>query len=83
MKPIDAKTFSQICKLSLDNLSTRGHWLLIDEGRVVLAKQKAGEPCEAKIEVPKAEFDRMVRWYVTGRPTKRKARRASTRGDLK
>ena len=70
-KPIDAKTFSQICSLPRDHYETKNHWLLLDTGVVYLHRQKSGHESEASLKIPRAEFDRMVRWYVTGRATPR------------
>ena len=69
LKPIEARTFKQVCKLPRDNLNTRGHWILID-GDVVLAAQRNGQPATNSMRIPRSEFDRMARWYVTGKASK-------------
>lgn len=66
MRPIEARTFKKICALKRDNLSARDFWLQLDEGTVTLAKQRNGGPAEMMMEIPRAQFDRLVRWYVTG-----------------
>ena len=76
LTPIEARTFKQICSLPRDNLDTSGHWIQLDVGEVTIAKQKGGEAAKVMLTVPRAQFDRMVRWYMTGslrRPKKRKA----------
>jgi len=75
MKPIDAKSNAQICKLKRDNVSTAGFWLLIDGPNVTLAKQKVGESAEQMLSIPRSQFDKLARWYVTGKMTAAKRRR--------
>lgn len=70
MRPIDAKTDKQICKLRRDNLSTKEFWILLGEGEVTLAKQRNLAPAEVMLKIPRAQFDRLVRWYVTGKASK-------------
>lgn len=43
---------------------------MIDEGRITITKQNSGEAPTEQIHVPKSQFDRMVRWYFTGRASK-------------
>ena len=66
MKPIEARTFNQICSLKRDNMSTKDFWLQLDVGIVTLAKQRNGEPCEASMRISRKQFDRIVQWYVNG-----------------
>lgn len=70
LKPIEANTFKKICALPRDNLDSKGYWIMIDEGQVTITKQNLGEMPTAQIHIPKAQFDRMARWYVTGRAGK-------------
>lgn len=70
LKPIEARTFKDICSLPRDNLDSKGFWILVDEGEITITKQNFGESLIAQITVPKAQFDRMVRWYFTGRAGK-------------
>ena len=65
--PIEANTFDEICKLPRDSLSLKEFWLQIDVGRVSLAQQRSGESCQAVISIPRKDFDRLVRWYMTGK----------------
>ena len=44
LKPIEARTFKQVCSLPRDHLDTAGHWLLLDGSDVVLQEQKFGKP---------------------------------------
>lgn len=68
--PIEARKFNQICTLPRDNLDAGGFWIQLDEGVVTIAKQKPGEPCENSMDIPRSAFDRLARWYVTGKATK-------------
>lgn len=70
MKPIEANTLNKVCKLKRDNLSTKNFWILLDGGtHIVICKQVVGKPSEGSLTIPKSQFDRLVRWYVTGSPT--------------
>ena len=65
--PIEANTFDEICKLPRDSLSTKEFWLQIDVGSVFLAQQRIGKACQAEISIPRKDFDRLVKWYMTGK----------------
>lgn len=69
-RPIDARTFKDVCALTRDNIDSKHFWLMIDGGDVVIAEQTNGEALKNKLSIPRAEFDRLARWYVTGRATK-------------
>ncbi len=69
LRPIDARTFAQICKLPRDGYDTKGHWILLDSGTVCLTAQVTGNAPTGQLTIPRAEFDRMARWYLTGRAT--------------
>lgn len=70
LAPIDAKTFKQICSLSADNHETRDYWILLDEGVICLAKQRSGQDPTHEMRIPKRDFDKLVRWYMTGKSTR-------------
>lgn len=70
LKPIDARTVNQLCSLQRDNLDFKGFWILTDGNEITICQQKTGETPKATISIPKAVFDRMARWYVTGKATK-------------
>lgn len=67
LAPINARTHKQIRSLPRDNLDSRDFWILFDEQTVTIAKQKSGEEPTAWIQIPRGQFARMARWYVTGR----------------
>lgn len=64
MRPYDAKTEKQIIGLNRDNLSTEGHWILLHGDSVTFSAQRPGEGCTASLSVPRAEFNRIVSWYM-------------------
>lgn len=66
LAPIEAKTFSQICKLPRDNYETAGYWILVGDRTIHFVEQRTGENATQKMAIPKREFDRLVRWYMTG-----------------
>jgi hypothetical protein len=70
LAPIEASTHDQICSIPRDNLSAGDYWLLIDEGGVVMCEQPLGQAATAKIEMPRRQFNRLVRWYMTGKVTR-------------
>lgn len=70
LKPIEARTFKQICSLPRDNLDYKNFWFMVDEGQVTLTAQKIGEAPTSQISIPRAVFDRMARWYLTGKASK-------------
>jgi hypothetical protein len=70
VKPIDARTLEDICSMPRDTLDSKGFWIMVDEGRITITQQNVGESPTAQIHVPKAQFDRMARWYVTGKASK-------------
>ena len=76
LAPIEAKTFSQICRLPRDNYDTAGYWILVDQKTIHFAEQRNGEIATQKMAIPKREFDRLVRWYMTGSAKRRLNRRA-------
>jgi hypothetical protein len=69
LRPIEARTFNQVCSLPRDGYDTKHFWILID-GDIVITEQMDGEPSTNQMTIPRAEFDRIARWHVTGRATK-------------
>lgn len=69
MTPINCKTLQDACSMPRDNIDVGDFWILLDTetGSVYLSEQPSGEPRKQRIEIPKATFDKLVRWYVTGR----------------
>lgn len=70
--PIDAKTFEQICALKRDNIDLQGgDWcFMVEEGMVTLTEQKIGEGPTHQVSIPRKYFDKVVRWYTTGKKSK-------------
>lgn len=70
IRPIDARTFKQVCALPRDNLSTKHFWILLDGPYVIICEQMDGKPVTGRLSIPRAQFNRMARWYVTGKAGK-------------
>lgn len=64
MTPKEATNQSKMLRLKSDNYSTKDFWILINNDSVVIAKQKDGEPLQAKITIPRSDFNRMIKWYL-------------------
>jgi hypothetical protein len=66
--PRTAKTLDAICSLRTDGCHTKDHWICIDARTVSIVSQKPGEAATGEVILPRATFDKFVRWY--NRPTK-------------
>lgn len=64
MKPIEAKTHDDICKLKRDNIETVSGFglLLSDEDHISIHQPKGGR----YIELPRRDFEEMIARYVRG-----------------
>ena len=66
LTPMKARTDGQLCKLPRDNADL-GDWCLIVGGATIwITEQELGKSPTQEIDIPRAVFDKMVRWYVTG-----------------
>ena len=63
MKPRDAKTFSQMCRLQSDNKSVKRGWILLDARSVILTNQMSGEASTGRVKFTRREFDALIDWY--------------------
>lgn len=71
--PRKARTITQFLRMKRDNISWRGYWMLVEDTRVSIAKQKIGYECGGIVSIPKRIFDVMVDWYNSGKwPPERK-----------
>ena len=64
LSPMQARTEAQVCALRRVNLTAGDFWLLLDSESVTLCHQRAGESPEAVVTIPRAEFNKLVRWYT-------------------
>lgn len=64
MAPMDAKSFTAVCKLKTDNFDTGNYWILHGVDIITLAEQEVGNPAAQGISIPKQAFDKMVAWYL-------------------
>jgi len=66
LTPKTANTDEKICKMKRDNILLKEYWLLVNPNTVSISKQKLGEKGEWLVEIPKREFNRMIKFYETG-----------------
>ena len=66
LTPKTANTNEKICKMKRDNISLKDYWLLVNPSSVSISKQRLGEKGEWLIEIPKRQFNRMIKFYETG-----------------
>jgi len=66
LTPMKAKTEQEICELPRDNADLGDWCLIVGESLIWITEQEMGKSPEQEIDVPRAVFDKMVRWYVTG-----------------
>lgn len=64
MRPRDAKTETDICRLRSDHTDTETHWLMVNGGHVTLTAQRVGEKPTESMEIPRRTFCAMVDWYM-------------------
>lgn len=64
ISPMDAKNTDVVCKMESDNFNTKNFWIMSDAEFITIARQSNGEPLINKIDIPKKDFDRMVKWYT-------------------
>lgn len=65
--PRTANTNNKICSMKRDNVSTKNYWMLTGEKHITIAKQKSGEQNEWMVEIPKKDFNRIIKFYETGK----------------
>jgi hypothetical protein len=64
LRPRDAITFEQVCKLRTDNKSVRSGWIILNSDKqIVLCNQRNGEEATGRVEFTRSEFNRLVDWY--------------------
>lgn len=70
LTPRTANTYSKICKLKMDNVSTRKSWMLLAgdgyPNNITICNQKSGEETTGKVILSKKEFERFIKFYETG-----------------
>lgn len=64
MTPQKARKLNEICRLKCDNISAGDYWILLGVGDVTLAHQREGENAETMLTIPRAQFDKLVGWYI-------------------
>lgn len=76
MRPYDVKgdKIPPLAELRTDHKEIGDYWILTDGWRVSMVQQKTGESPTQKVTIPRAEFNRMIDWYLRDqkRPAKKK-----------
>ena len=62
--PIDARNEKGRLRLREDNTSTENYWLLLNDGHITLANQRSGENMVWWAQIPRKEWDKIVKWYM-------------------
>lgn len=63
-RPFDCKNTDDCCELRRDSFDAGDFWILTDGFNVSIHEQKLGEHSKQTISVPRAEFNRLIRWYM-------------------
>ena len=64
MRPYDCKTTKQVCLQRTDNADSGDFWITSDGYGVCLAEQKLGTAPKQIFRIPRANFNRLVSWYM-------------------
>ena len=55
---------TQICKITRDNKDCGDFSIETDARSIWLSEQKIGEHIKQCIEIPRKEFNKLIRWYL-------------------
>lgn len=55
---------AQLCRISRDNFETKDFSIMTDSYTVWLSEQKIGEQQRQHIGMPRAIFNKLIRWYL-------------------
>lgn len=58
-------TFNQLCKMPRDNFDVGDFNIITDGHTVWLGEQKTGKQPTQRFQIPRAVFNRLIRWYTT------------------
>ena len=73
MRPRDARTFEDVCRLKSSAIDTPDFWMMVDEGgEVCITAQRIGEDKTGQIFIPRKDFTRLVDWYNRDQKLRRK-----------
>ena len=62
--PKTANTCKKLGTLKRDNISTKDFWMLVHTNHITIAKQQSGEHPEFIFNIPKKNFNKMVKFYL-------------------
>lgn len=57
-------TNPQLCRLYRDNLDVEDFSLMTDAWNVWLSEQPMGQPQKCSVQIPRAKFNKLIRWYI-------------------
>ena len=66
LTPMKAKTVDRVCELKRNWIEDGDFCMGVSWASVYISEQATGENSKDLIPIPRAVFDKMVRWYVTG-----------------
>lgn len=64
LSPRNANTFDKVCSLQTDHKDLLDYWIIADDTEITIAKQRTGEPCEVSLTIPRADFNKLINWYL-------------------
>ena len=72
MRPRDARTFEDVCRLNCDSIATLDFWMAVGDEEVRIFEQRIGEDKRGQIFIPRKDFTRLVDWYNRDQKLRRK-----------
>ncbi len=64
MRPYDLKNTEETCRLRRISFDCDDAWILTDGYTVSISQQKVGAPPTQSISLPRAQFNRLIQWYM-------------------
>lgn len=64
LSPSQVRTERHLLSLRRDNKTAGDFWMLVGEDQVTLCHQAVGNPPVGDVTIPRAEFNRLLRWYL-------------------
>jgi hypothetical protein len=55
---------TQLCRITRDNKDAGDFYIITDSYWVWLSEHKRGEQRKQRIEIPRKEFNKLIRWYL-------------------
>ncbi len=64
LSPKEATSYKKICSLKMDTIYTGNFRLYLEQTRVILIHQNIGEGA-TEINIPRKDFNRLIKFYQT------------------